>query len=59
MCAWSDLLDTQMNLNNQQIELLTDLRQRLHSVPELSGSEINTARMVKEFLAKHTSARII
>lgn len=27
--------------------------------PELSGSEINTAQMVKEFLAKHTSAKII
>lgn len=48
-----------MSLTKSQLELITNLRHRLHAAPELSDSEESTAGQVKEFLAKHTSAKII
>jgi amidohydrolase len=48
-----------MDLSPTQIKSLTELRHRLHATPEISGSEDGTAKVVRDFLAKHTSAELI
>lgn len=40
------------------IKLTTQLRKELHSIPELSGQEVNTRNHLKLFLKKHTSVEI-
>ncbi len=40
-----------MSLSNSDLVELTDFRRALHALPELSGEEENTAKMVLDFLA--------
>lgn len=45
-------------LQDTEIQLLKETRQKLHANPELSGQEQETQKLVLNFLRKHTSAEL-
>lgn len=48
-----------MNLTPSDIETLTELRQKLHRYPEISGQEIQTARRITDALAEIGGCEIV
>ena len=46
-------------MRKENLEKIIALRHELHMCPELSMDERNTARLIKEFLSRNTSFRII
>lgn len=46
-------------MRKEDLELITELRHRLHAEPELSGREEGTVRILQDFLAAHTSLEIV
>lgn len=46
-------------MDKRNLELVIELRRKLHVIPELSGREIETRKYLMEFLKKHTSLELI
>ena len=45
-------------MDKGKLELVTELRKKLHAAPELSGQEAGTRKMLMEFLREHSSVEI-
>ena len=46
-------------MDKHNLELVTELRKKLHAEPELSGNEAGTRKRLMEFLRNHTSLEIV
>ncbi len=47
------------DMEKKNLELIWELRKKLHSCPEISGQEKKTIQVLKEFLEKYTSMTVV
>lgn len=48
-----------VHLTDADLALITELRRKLHSIPEISGKEIKTKSTLMDFLRRHTTLELI